>query len=340
VPDKPKIGGSTWTVKSGGANEVRAYDDNAANALADPLAAFDPPDPPDLSYVDVPPEPASEPALRPPMTLEEEIEAAIDFEEPAVPRTVDRVVEQAEAADERGEITRVRAGPPWRVRLKNGVEYAFGDETALRRFALKGNMLKANDLVSSDGGQSWVVAWQLGMGADDFGDLMDFAVTQPTIVSSPQRERVRWARVAGITVVLCTVTGVATQLMQVDATSSSGVFSSPLTSWYDAALGSVLEAPRPHLELPPRPEPVAAPPPPPEDTKELAVRMSTAADHAAVGKDALARGAWEEAAIAYRKALQLDPRNRSYKLGLGIAAEHLLESAKAAQAALDAAPPQ
>jgi hypothetical protein len=176
------------------------------------------------------------------------------------------------------------------------------------------------------------------MGADDFGDLLDFATTQPTIVSTPPRERVRWSRVAGITVVLCAVTGVATQLAHVDAAGSSGVFSSPLTSWYDAALGSVLEAPRPRLALPPRPEPVAAPPPPPADTKELEVRLSTAADHASVGKDALARGAWEEAATAYRKALQLDPKNHSYKLGLGIAAEHLLESAKAAQAAVDAAP--
>jgi hypothetical protein len=183
-----------------------------------------------------------------------------------------------------------------------------------------------------------VVAWQLGMGADDYGDLMDFATTQPTIVSTPPRDRVRWSRVAGITVVLCAVTGVGTQLMQVDDTGSPGVFSSPLTSWYDAALGSVLDAPRPRLALPPRPEPVAAPPPPPPDTKELEVRLSTAADHAAVGKDALARSAWEEAATAYRKALQLDPKNRSYKLGLGIAAEHLLESAKAAQAAVDAAP--
>jgi hypothetical protein len=271
------------------------------------------------------------------MTIEEEIEAAIDFEEPEAPRTVDRLVEEAEASSERRVVPRLRPGPPWRVRLKNGVEYAFGDETALRRFALKGNTLKANDLVSSDGGQSWVVAWQLGMGADDFGDLMDFATTQPTIVSTPPRERVRWSRVAGITVVLCVATGVATQLMQVNDAGSAGVFSSPLTVWYDAALGSVLEAPRPRLELPPRPEPVAAPPPPPPDTKELAVRLSTAADHAAVGKEALARGAWEEAATAYRKALQLDPRNRSYKLGLGIAAEQLLESARAAQAAVDAA---
>jgi hypothetical protein len=167
---------------------------------------------------------------------------------------------------------------------------------------------------------------------------LDFTTTQPTIVSTPPRERVRWSRVAGITVVLCAVTGVTTQLTQVDATGSSGVFSSPLTRWYDAALGSVLEAPRPRLALPPRPEPVAAPPPPPEGTKELEVRLSTAADHASVGKDALARGAWEEAATAYRKALQLDPKNRSYKVGLAIAAEHLLESAKAAQAAVDAAP--
>jgi len=66
--------------------------------------------------------------------------------------------------------------------------------------------------------------------------------------------------------------------------------------------------------------------------------LSTAADHAAVGKEALAREAWEEAATAYRKALQLDPRNGSYKMGLAIAAEHLLESARAAQAAVDAAP--
>jgi hypothetical protein len=336
MPDKPKIGGSTWTVSSG-AHEVRAYEDSAVLSLADPLGAFDPPEPPDLSYA--PPEPASESAVRPPMSLEEEIEAAIDFEEPDV-RKVDRVVEHAESSDERIEITRVRAGPPWRVRLKNGVEYAFGDETALRRFALKGNTLKANDLVSSDGGQSWVVAWQLGMGADDFGDLMEFATTQPTIVSMPPRERVRWSRVAGITVVLCAVTGVTTELLHVDDTGSPGVFSSPLTRWYDAALGSVLEAPRPRLALPPRPEPVAAPPPPPADTKELEVRLSTAADHAAVGKEALARSEWEDAAIAYRKALQLDPRNRSYKLGLGIAAEHLLESAKAAQAAVDAVPAQ
>ena len=332
MPDKPKIGGSTWTVSSG-AHEVRVYEDRPVASLADPLAAFDPPEAPDLSYV----EPMPEPAVAPPMTLEEEIEAAIDFEEPEIPRSVDRVVEQAEAG-ERSEMPRQRPGPPWRVRLKNGVEYAFGDETALRRFALKSSTLSANDLVSSDGGQSWVVAWQLGMGADDFGDLLDFANTQPTIVSTPPRERVRWARVAGITVVLCAVTGMATQLARVDATGSAGVFSSPLTRWYDAALGSVLEAPRPPLALPPRPEPVAAPPPPPENTKELAVRLSTAADHGAVGKDALARGAWEEAAIAYRKALQLDPKNHSYKLGLGIAAEHLLESARAAQAAVDAAP--
>ena len=308
-------------------------------SLADPLAAIEPPDAPDLPYVEPEPlDPEVEPLVPPPMTLEEEIEAAIDFEEPEVPRSVDRVVEQAESSDEHVEITRVRSGPPWRVRLKNGVEYAFGDETALRRFALKGNMLKANDLVSSDGGQSWVVAWQLGMGADDFGDLMDFATTQPTIAFTPPRERVRWSRVAAITVVLCGATGVAVRLMDVDTAGSIGVFQSPLTRWYDAALGSVLEAPRPPLALPPRPEPVAAPPPPPLETKELAVRLSTAADHAAVGKDALARGAWEEAATAYRKALQLDPKNHSYKLGLGIAAEHLLESAKAAQAAIDAAP--
>src|SRR5436190_6971243 len=93
LPDKPKIGGSTFTVTSG---EVRAYDDSPAVSLADPLAWFDPPEPPDLSYVDAPPiEPSHEPVVRPLMTLEEEIEAAIDFEEPEVPRTVDRVVERA-----------------------------------------------------------------------------------------------------------------------------------------------------------------------------------------------------------------------------------------------------
>jgi hypothetical protein len=339
VPDKPKIGGSTWTVV--GRGEVRSYEEPPAMSLADPLAAFDPPDAPDLPYIELSPLDAVDDAVAPAMmTLEEEIEAAIDFEEPEPPRRVDRVVDESDANDDGGEITRLRPGPPWRVRLRNGVEYAFADETAMRRFALKGSTVSANDLVSSDGGQTWVVAWQLGMGADDFGDLRDFATTQPTILSTPRRERVRWARVAVITVVLCAMTGVAVRLMDVDTAASSGVFGSPITAWYNAALGSVLEAPRPRLEVPARPEPVAAPPPPPENTKELTVRLSTAADHAAVGKEALARGAWEEAATAYRKALQLDPTNRSYKLGLGIAAEHLLESARAAQAAVDAAPVQ
>jgi hypothetical protein len=182
-----------------------------------------------------------------------------------------------------------------------------------------------------------VVAWQLGMGADDFGDLMDFATPQPTLTSNPRRRRVHWPRVAVITIVLCIVTGLAVRLAQVDATGTPGVYESPLTRWYDSALGAVVDAPRPRLEVPARPAPVAAPPPPPPETKELAVRLSTAADHAAVGQDALNRGAWEEAATAYRKALQLDPRNGRYKMGLAIAAEHLLESARAAQAAVEAA---
>jgi hypothetical protein len=338
VPDKPKIGGSTWTVT--GAHEVRAYDERPILSLADPLAAFDPPEAPDLPYVEIEPELGSGGPVTPaPMTLEEEIEAAIDFEEPAPPRRIDRLVEETVASDEPVTATRQRPGPPWRVRVRNGVEYAFADETALRRFALKGTV-SANDTVSSDGGQTWSVAWQLGMGADDFGDLLDFTTTQPTIVATSKRRLVRWPRVAGITVALCAATGLAVQqLTEVDVAGSTGVFRSPLNGWYDAALGSVIEAPRPRLALPPRPEPVAAPPPPPPETKELAVRLSTAADHAAVGKDALARGAWEDAATAYRKALQLDPRNGSYKMGLAIAAQHLLESARAAQAAVDAAPP-
>ena len=335
MPDKPKIGGSTWTV-GGRRHEVRAYEETPPMALADPLAAFDPPDAPDLSYVeDAPPNLETDREEPAPMTIEEEIAAAIDFEEPDPPRGVDRLVETV-VKDEGSATPRLRPGPPWRVRLRNGVEYAFGDETALRRFALKGTV-SANDLVSSDGGQTWVVAWQLGMGSDDFGDLMDFATPMPTLTSNPRRRLVRWPLVAVITVVLCVATGVAVQLAQVDPTGTAGVYNSPLTSWYQAALGSVVEAPRPRLELPPRPEPVAAPPPPPPETQELSVRLSTAADHAAVGKDALDRGAWEEAATAYRKALQLDPRNGRYKMGLAIAAEHLLESARAAQAAVEAA---
>jgi hypothetical protein len=42
-------------------------------------------------------------------------------------------------------------------------------------------------------------------------------------VSTPPRERVRWSRVAGITVVLCAVTGAATQLAHVDAAGLGGV---------------------------------------------------------------------------------------------------------------------
>ena len=96
MPDRPKIGGSTWTVT--GTHEVRTYDDGPMLSLADPLAAFDPPEAPDLPYV----EPASEspiaPTAPPPMTLEEEIEAAIDFEEPEPLRSVDRVVDESNAA--------------------------------------------------------------------------------------------------------------------------------------------------------------------------------------------------------------------------------------------------
>lgn len=349
MPDKPKIGGSTWTVAGRGGCEVRAYDERPFVSLADPLAAFEPPDAPDLAYVEPADEPPAVEPSRRPMTLEEEIEAAIDFEEPSPPQSIARLF--ASGAHETDEVAAhdsrfgpgpfraepVRAGPPWRVRVRNGVEYAFADETALRRFALKGTV-SANDVVSKDGGRTWMVAWQLGIGADDFGDLFDFASTQPTIFATPRRGLVHWPRVAAITCVLCVGTGLALRLTEVDASGSAGVFRSPLNGWYDTALGSVIEAPRPRLAFPPRPEPVAAPPPPPPETKELAVRLSTAADHAAVGKDALSRGAWEEAATAYRKALQLDPRNGAYRIGLGVAAEHLLESAKAAQAAVDAAP--
>jgi hypothetical protein len=181
-----------------------------------------------------------------------------------------------------------------------------------------------------------VVAWQLGMGADDFGDLLDFATTQPTIVFTPPRERVRWSRVAGITVVLCAVTGARHAAR---ARRRRGLGRRVLEPAHQLvrrrvglrARGTASRArdfPRGPSRSPRRRRP-------PAETKELEVRLSTAADHAAVGKDALARGAWEEAATAYRKALQLDPKNHSYKLGLGIAAEHLLESAKGRALAAD-----
>jgi hypothetical protein len=343
VPDKPKIGGSTWSFAfTGGGREVRTYDDRPPTSLADPLAAFDPPDAPNLPYVETAHEEATERPPTPPMTLLEEIEAAIVFEVPTPTREVDPVLDDGAgepATDDdwsASEARVVAAGPAWRVRVRNGVEYAFGDETALRRFALKGTVL-ANDLVSNDGGLTWVVAWQLGIGADDFGDLFDFATTQPTILRGPREALVNWPRVGVIAVVLSLGTVLVLRLAHVNAAGSTGVFESPLNSWYDAALGSVVEAPRPRIALPPRPQPVAPPPPPAIERKELAVRVSTAADHAAVGKDALSRGAWEDAANAYRKALQLDPRNGQYKIGLAVAAEHLLESAQAAQAAVDAA---
>jgi hypothetical protein len=299
-------------------------------SLRDPQAAFEPPDAPDLTYVEGVGTGAPAVTL-PAMTIEEEIEAAIDFEEPAPidpePLTAEESFEEAPFLTE----------PAWRVRVRNGVEYEFSDETALRRFALRGTV-SANDVVSQDGGLTWVVAWQLGIGADDFGDLFDFTSTAPTIIAPPKAPLVNWPRVGAIAVVLSIGTGLALRFAPVEPSRSSGVFQSTLPGWYDQALGSVAQAPRPQMTLPPRPVPVAAPPPPPPETKELAVRLSTAADHAAVGKDARARGAWEEAATAYRKALQLDPKNGAYRIGLADAANHLLQSAKAAQAALDAAP--
>jgi hypothetical protein len=302
-------------------------------SFRDPQAAFDAPDAPDLSYVEEAGGAPSAPLLdATAASLVEEIEAAIDFEEPALEPLSDEAT-----PDDADETPALGAAPDWRVRARNGVEYAFADEMAVRRFALRGTV-SANDLVSQDGGRTWSVAWQLGMGTDDFGDLFEFTSTSPTILQPPKPPLVHWPRVGAIAVVLSLGTAVGLRLAHVEASRSSGVFESQLPAWYDQALGSVAQTPRPHLALPPRPEPVAPPPPPPPETKEMAVRLSTAADHAAVGKDALTRGAWEQAATAYRKALQLDPRNGAYKIGLADAARHLLESAKAAQAAVDAAP--
>ena len=55
------------------------------------------------------------------------------------------------------------------------------DETALRRFALKGTV-SANDTVTSDGGQTWVVAWQLGsLKVNRIGVLLKSSITPPTL---------------------------------------------------------------------------------------------------------------------------------------------------------------
>jgi hypothetical protein len=325
VSDKVRFGGSSYRVAGNSVDrEVRTYEDGRAPSFVDPSRSYDVPDAPDLPYNDMERIETNLPTNDwRDHELAREVEESITFEEPpdGTPRAeADRFSDEQDAASGGS----LESGSPWRVRLRNGVEYAFPDEGSVVRFALKGTV-GANDLVSSDSGANWRAAWELGIGADD--GFADFTPTHTTLVTRPRKASVNWLRVALLTTALVLATVL---LFQEQANrgrpTSIGVFQSPLAQWYDSALGTVAQTPRPSMkfpESPPRPIPVRELPP--VAPKELQMRIATAADHAAVGKDALDRGAWEDAATAYRHALELDPNNGSYKIALADAAKHLLE---------------
>jgi cytochrome c-type biogenesis protein CcmH/NrfG len=88
-------------------------------------------------------------------------------------------------------------------------------------------------------------------------------------------------------------------------------------------------APRPEVTVPDFP---AADPPPSRSQRarrELLARPTQAMDHASVAAGAMDRGAWEEAANAYRRALALDPGNARYEHGLAAATAALVASTTA-----------
>lgn len=301
-----KIDGSSWTVSKG-----RIRPSETVPATSDPT---DVPEPgattaqPDAYVVDIPePEPREIPEVH----VEPEPASVFD--------------------DDPDTLASLNEDKGWRLRVSSGVEYRFVDRDMVQRFAKRGGV-SPHDMISTDGGRTWRTVWEHGIHVDPTAGL-ELALPKPKLrredVGGP-RTRGRYLAVGALaTLAAIAVLAVGAVLVTPESQSRSGVLQSPIVRWYEAAMATMVASPRPAIAVPAEVAgdiadievPALADP---EARTELRVHRTVAADHADVGADAVARGAWEQAVVAYRRALALEPSNARYAERLGFATEQLM----------------